>query len=623
MKRQAYLAAEYGRFHWADKPGARTRTALVFPNVYHLGMSNLGFQLIWKAAHDHPQSAAERVFLPDADQDPTPQSLETGRRLRDFDVLAFALSYEQDYLNVLRMLDLGRVPRRRADRTEDHPLLIAGGPALWGNPEPVAPFLDAIVIGDGEEAIGAILDAHDEYRRAPRSRLLEALAQIEGIYVPALYEPIYSPEGYYEGLEPRPGNPNSGSGSAAQSGLAPSGSAPAGSARLPGTAASSGLTAPSAITRLWLRDIDKFPAESVVCTPNTEFADTYLVEIARGCSRACRFCMAGFITRPVRYRQLPQLVEQVDRGLRHTRKIGLLSASVSDHPDLMALGDYLLTQDVRLYMSSIRADAITPQFIQLLRHGGLKSLTVAPEAGSERMRARISKNLTHEELMRCVTYAGEGGMTGVKFYVMVGLPHETDEDVMAIVDLMADTVKVGRPLGMRQFVIDLHPFVPKAFTPYQWEPQVSIERFEAIFDMLRRPLAKLGVQTRFDSPAWAVVQEILARGDRRSADIMETALASGGNLSAYRRAIRDHAVPRRFYQGSPTPWDHIQSGMSTKFMMLEAMKAERQLQSPPCPIDAPLPLLKLDCVRCGVCEQPGARPAASTAVAACPGAGST
>lgn len=572
MKRQAYLAAEYGRFRWTDKPGARMRAALVFPNVYHLGMSNLGFQLIWKAAHDHPDTAAERLFLPDADQDPTPVSLETGRRLRDFDVIGLSLSYEQDYLNVLRMLDLSRIPRRSADRTADHPLLIAGGPALWGNPEPVAPFLDAIVVGDGEEAIGAILDTYREYRRAPRHELLEALGQLDGIYVPALYEPVYSPDGHYEGLNP-----------------------------------ATGSDAPPFVDRLWLRDIDRFPAESVVCTPHTEFADTYLVEIARGCSRACRFCMAGFITRPVRYRQLPELIEQVDRGLTHTKKIGLLSASVSDHPDLMALGDHLLTQDVRLYMSSIRADAITPQFIALLRHGGLKSLTVAPEAGSERMRARISKNLTHAELLRCVTYAGEGGMTGVKFYVMVGLPHETDEDIMAVVDLMADTVKTGRPLGMRQFVIDLHPFVPKAFTPYQWENQVSVERFEAIFDMLRRPLAKLGVQTRFDSPAWAVVQEILARGDRRTAAVMETALASGGNLSAYRRAIRDHAIPRRFFQGSPTPWDHVRSGMSTKFMMLEAMKAERQLQSPPCPINAPLPLLSLDCDRCGVCEQPGAR----------------
>ncbi|MBM3274920.1 MAG: radical SAM protein, partial [Candidatus Sericytochromatia bacterium] len=387
------------------------------------------------------------------------------------------------------------------------------------------------------------------------------------------YEPIYSPTGYHEGLHPADDS-----------------------------------DAPPFIERLWLRDVDRYPAESAVLTPHTEFADTYLIEIARGCSRACRFCMAGFITRPVRYRQLPDLIAQADRGLVHTPKIGLLSASVSDHPDLMALGDHLLTKEVRLYMSSIRADAITPEFIRLLRHGGLKSLTVAPEAGSERMRARISKHLTHEELMRCVRYAGEGGMTGVKFYVMVGLPHETDEDVMAIADLMADAVKLGRPLGMRQFVIDLHPFVPKAFTPYQWEPQTTPERFDRIFDLLRRPLAKLGVQTRFDSPAWAIVQEILARGDRRSADVMETALAQGGNLSAYRRAIRDHAIPRRFYKGSPTPWDHVASGMSSKFMMLESMKAEINLQSPPCPIAAPLPLAEVECRRCGVCEGLDAAP---------------
>ncbi|MBM3267243.1 MAG: radical SAM protein [Candidatus Sericytochromatia bacterium] len=565
MKRQAYLAAEYGPFRWQDKPAATQRAAFAFPNVYHLGMSNLGFQLVWRHAHEHPDTCAERVFLPDPDEDATPLSLETGRKLRDFDVLAFALSYEQDYLNVLRMLDLGRIPRRGASRDRSHPLIIAGGPALWGNPEPVAPFLDAIVIGDGEEAIGRILDTVRDHRGASRPEVLAALGRLAGVYVPALYEPVYSPDGYFEGLEPLG-------------------------------------DAPSHVERLWVRDVDRFPAESAVLTPHTEFADTYLIEIARGCSRACRFCMAGFITRPVRYRQLPELVSQVDRGLRHSRKIGLLSASVSDHPDLMALGEHLLTRDVRLYMSSIRADAITPEFVRLLRHGGLKSLTVAPEAGSERMRARISKHLTHAELMRCVTYAGAGGMTGVKFYVMVGLPHETDEDILAIVDLLNDTVKTGRPLGMRQFVIDLHPFVPKAFTPYQWEPQASPERFERIFDLLRRPLAKLGVQTRFDSPAWAIVQELLARGDRRSGDVMETALAGGGNLSAYRRAIRDHGIPRRFYDGAPTPWDHIASGMSTRFMVLEAMKAESELQSPPCPIVAPLPLSAVECRRCGVCQ---------------------
>lgn len=563
MKRQAYLGAEYG-FRWRDKPASRLRAALVFPNVYHLGMSNLGFQLIWKAAHDHSRTAAERVFLPDADQGTEPLSLETGRRLRDFDLLAFALSYEQDYLNVLRMLDSGRIPRRSVDRKRGHPLLIAGGPALWGNPEPVAPFFDAIVIGDGEEVIGEILDGVLELGDGSRHALLSALSRIAGVYVPSLYQPILSPDGLYEGLDPHG-------------------------------------DAPSFVSRLWVRDVDRHPAESVVLTPHTEFADTYLIEIARGCSRACRFCMAGFITRPVRYRQLTELVAQVDRGLELTNKIGLLSASVSDHPDLMELGDHLRGQDVRLYMSSIRADAITPQFIALLRHGGLKSLTVAPEAGSERMRSRISKHLSAEELMNCVRYAGEGGMQGIKFYVMVGLPHETDEDVLAIVDLMAETVRVGRPLGLRQFVIDLHPFVPKAFTPYQWEPQVSLERFEEIFEMLRRPIAKLGVQTRFDSPAWAIVQETLARGDRRVADLMETALTAGGNLSAYRRAIRDHAIPRQFWPGSSTPWDHITSGMSTKFMVLEALKAERNLQSPPCPIAAPLPVAHLNCNRCGVC----------------------
>ncbi|MBU6429160.1 MAG: radical SAM protein, partial [Cyanobacteria bacterium REEB65] len=487
------------------------------------------------------------------------------RRLRDFDAIAFALSYEQDYLNILRMLDASGIPRRAHDRRTGDPLLIAGGPALWGNPEPVAPFFDAIVIGDGEEAIGEIARCLGEHSGASRPELLAALSRIAGVYVPARYEPVYSSEGYYEGLDPLG-------------------------------------DAPPFIERLWVREIDRHPAQSAVLTPHTEFADTFLIEIARGCSRACRFCMAGFITRPVRYRQLPHLVEQVEQGLQFTSKIGLLSASVSDHPDLLALGEHLRTRQVRLYMSSIRADAITPDFIALLRHGGLKSLTVAPEAGSERMRTRISKHLTHQELLQCVRYAGEGGMTGIKYYVMVGLPHEEDDDIRAIVDLMADTVRVGRPLGLRQFVIDLHPFVPKAFTPYQWEPQADLSRFERIFDMLRGPLAKLGVQTRFDSPAWAIVQEPLARGDRRVADVIERALTMGGNLSAYRRAVKETPIPRRFFSGSALPWDHLASGMSHKFLVLESLKAAKDLQSPACPIDAQLAVATPGCTRCGVCE---------------------
>ncbi len=576
MKRQELLAAEYG-YRWQDKPRAEIRIALAFPNVYQLAMSNLGFQLVWKAAHDHVAASAERVFLPATGEPSAPASLESGRGLKDFDAVAFSLSYEQDYLNVLAMLDGAGIPHRAADRRREHPLLIAGGPALWGNPEPVAPFFDAVVIGEGEEVIGEILSCLAEYRsrsgtgrsEPDRQRLLSALAELPGLYVPVLYESRYAAGGAFAGLAPR-------------------------------------LSAPEAIARRWIRDLDRHPAQSVVLTPHTEFADTHLVEIARGCSRSCRFCMAGFITRPVRYRQVSRLIEQVDQGLARTRKIGLLSASVSDHPDLVALGEHLRTRDVRLYLSSIRADAVTPEFIALLRHGGLKSLTVAPEAGSEPMRARINKHLTHHDLMRCVQVAGEGGMQGLKYYVMIGLPHETDADVQATIELLADTVKTGRPLGIRRFVIDLHPFVPKAFTPFQREPRAELERFEKIFARLRGPLARLGVQTRFDSPAWAVIQERLARGDRRTADVIERAYAAGGNLSAYRRALKESPIPPGFGPDAVLPWAHIQSGLEPRFLAHEAHRAERGQQSPPCPISAPLLLAPPTCRRCGVCGDGGA-----------------
>ncbi|MBI6545732.1 MAG: radical SAM protein [Cyanobacteria bacterium NC_groundwater_1444_Ag_S-0.65um_54_12] len=563
MRRQDYLTTEYG-WRWADKRNARLRVALIFPNLYRLGMSNLGFQLIWQAAHRHPGVAAERLFLPDRDQPGPPVSLETGRSLPDFDILAFSISYEQDYLNVLRLLDSGGVPRRWADRTAAQPFLLAGGPALWSNPEPMAPFFDAVVIGEGESIIGEILEGLLAQGGADQLSWRETLAQIKGVYVPALYTPRYSAEGGFAVLEP-------------------------------------GGKAPVTIQRRWEKDIAVHPAESAVLTPHTEFADTYLIEVARGCARACRFCLAGFVLRPVRYRPLAQLLEQVERGLALTNKIGLLAAAVSDYPELPALSEHLCQRTLQVYLSSIRADAITPELIRLLRHGGQRSLTMAPEAGSEQLRRRINKQLSHSVLLEGVRCAAAGGLTGIKVYVMIGLPQETTEDVLAIADLLADMIKVGRPLGMQRFVVDLHPFVPKALTPYQWERPASLERFAQIFDLLKRPLAQLGVQCRFDSPAWAVIQELLARGDRRTADILETALAGGGNLSAYRRAMRERGFHRNFVPGAPTPWDHIASGIDPRFLLQEAKRALLGQQSPPCPIVAPSPGITHNCRRCGVC----------------------
>lgn len=519
MDRRALLKQER-LYQWTDKPNA-ARIALVFPNAYALGMSNLGFQWIYHLLNAHPDWVCERFFLEDGPS----YSLETGRSLKEFDVIAFSLSFELDYPNVLRILERSGLPL--TERTG--PLVIAGGPAVMANPEPMAAFLDVVLLGEAESNLYPCLEAF--LQGGSRLERLERIAQQPGCYVPSLYQSVYDADGYF--LK----------------------TVPVGDA-------------PPIVQRQYSRSF----AETVILTPNTEFADTFLVEVSRGCAHRCRFCLAGNITRPFRARPIESIKAAIEKGLEHTPKIGLLGAAVSDLPMIDELGDFLLERSLRLYISSIRADRVTPTLIRVLRHGGLTTLTVAPEAGSEAMRRCICKDLSAEEILRATAIAAEGGMSGLKFYFMVGLPHEKPEDIAAIPELLGQAIAQGRP-QIRQFATDVHPFVPKAHTPFQWAPMASVPELEKILGSLSKPLAKLGVKLRFDSAKWAHVQEVLARGDRRTAEILLAATQGGGALGAWRKALSSSGVPRRFLMGEPLPWDHIHLVPNQEYLKKEYHEA--------------------------------------------------
>ncbi len=505
-------------FKWRDKPSAR-RIALVFPNRYSLGMSNLGFQVIYKLINETDGFVCERFFL--SEKNAKALSLETGRRLKEFDAVAFSLSFELDYPNAVRILLEAGISR------ESDIVLLAGGPAVTANPEPMADFFDLFLLGEAEKTLPPFLEALEESRGRPKKERLKKFSSLPGCYVPALYE--WAP---------------------AAERLAPIDEAP------------------PAIERQWCRDF----GESVILTPNTEFADTFLVETSRGCAHGCRFCLAGSITRPFRCRSLDSLKESIERGLSLTEKIGLLGAAVSDLPDIDGLTEFLLTRSLRLYISSIRADKVTPRLIQLLRHGGLKSLTIAPEAGSEEGRRRIKKGIGEADILRAVELAGEGGLSGVKLYFMLGLPgREKESEEIPL--LLEKVVKAGRACGIRHFSTDVHPFVPKAHTPFQWEEMEEISKLEKTILSLGKPLAKLGVKLRGDSPKWAHVQEVLARGDRSTSNVLRSVVEGGGALGAWRKALE--GMPPRFFEpGKPLPWDHIKSGPPPAFLLEERLKAK-------------------------------------------------
>jgi radical SAM superfamily enzyme YgiQ (UPF0313 family) len=531
--------------------GGRLSVALVYPNTYHQGMSNLGLQTVCRMLNSREDTLCERFFLPDPeDLDEHRRtgfplvSIESQRPLDDFDLVAFSISFENDYLNLPTLFELGRLPLWREERNERHPLVLCGGVCAFLNPEPLAGVMDLFAIGEAEVILPGLLTKLMEENSRGRQKLLECLAILPGIYVPGGYTTDYD---------------NSG--------------------RLLTMTAHDGY--PANVRRQWQVNLDDSQSQTWIATPETEFAGMHLVEVSRGCPRACRFCAAGFIYRPFREHSVDHLRQEILAGQDQIGRFGLVAAAVTDYGDLAEIGREILDHGGEVSVSSVRIDAVTAEQVLVLSDSGHKTLALAPEAGSQRMRDVINKGIDDTQILAAVKLLAEGGILNLKLYFMIGLPTEEEEDVEAIADL---TVKirqvweeVGRQLGrLGRLQLSVNPFVPKPWTPLQWapmEPRNSLEKKYRLLQKRLRPLPN--VDLNFESLRQAELQGFLARGDRRIGRVLPM-LAEGVSLKA---ACHQAGLDPRFYlhreRGTDElfPWDILTQGVERSHLHKEYEKA--------------------------------------------------
>ena len=522
-----------------------TRIALAYPNTYYVGMSNLGLHTIYGLLNERPDVWCERVFLPDPPlverhrQTQTPlATLESQTALADCDIVAFSVSFENDYLNLLEMLQLARIPLCAAERDERQPLILLGGAITAINPEPLALFIDVMVIGEGENVLPHLLDT---YRRSagtvPKQHLLETLAQVAGVYVPALYDIAYHADGTIRQITPRAG-------------------------------------APATIEPCPLRELARYPAYSRILTDQTEFGKMFLVQINRGCCYQCRFCHTGYTQRPVRHLPFDVAQRLIEQGLQERETIGLVGAAVTEYPELNALCHAITSRGGRLAVSSLRISTLAQRDAGLLAalvQAGQHTVTLAPEAGTERLRRVIQKGLADQRLFDAIEYVFAQALVNLKLYFLIGLPTETDHDVAAMLEV-AQTAqqimeKYARPRGrIGRIILSVNPFVPKPFTPLQWCAMETEANLKRKLQILKRGLRQVGnVELIHELPKWATWQGILARGDRRLGEVLLQTFAQQGNWKQAFRAMQRNAdfyVSRHRTQTEILPWSHLHIGNS-------------------------------------------------------------
>ncbi len=549
---QAVLAKEVG---YVRKPHTdRLRIALAFPNTYYVGMSNLGFQTVYHLFNTHDDVVCERICLPAKQQlkeqlaSKTPLiTLESQSLARDFDVIAFSVSFEWDYTNILTMLRLAGVPVRASNRTARDPLVVIGGAVTFVNPEPLALFADVIAAGEGEELVPALVSAFREANG--RDALLTALAQKRGFYIPSFYEVEYQADGTIERFVPKDG-------------------------------------APAAVKKAAVPTTEALdPPCTRIFTPDTEFGSRFLIEVVRGCANLCRFCWAGYNYLPVRAFPADRILERAREARVHSRHAGLVSIALCDHPEIDRILTGLADMGYSISPASLRLDDLTEPIVRRLRESGEKTLTIAPETGSDRLRRVINKTVTNEEILDRAELIFASGIENLKLYYMIGLPTETDDDLVAIRDLTLQMreimLKHATSKGhVGRIIASVNPLVPKPSTAYQWLPMADPAMIDDKVRRLRELTSDIdNVFFNIKSERHSFYQALLSLGDRRIAPVIEAAEANGGD---WRRAVADTDVDAAFYvfrdrsRDTVLPWSIIDGGMKEPFFRNEVDKSFRE-----------------------------------------------
>jgi radical SAM family uncharacterized protein len=529
---------------------------LAYPNNYRTGMPNLGFQTIYALINHHRSFVCERAFLPDpGDEDTfTPGSipllsLESQKPLSDFDIVAFSISYENDYPNILKMLDMAKITLNTMHRGEKEPLVIGGGIAVTLNPEPLADFVDLFFIGEGEEVLPEFLRTFEQFHRAGLSKgdiLYRIQQDITGTYAPRFYQISYNTNRMIEKIEPI--NPS----------------------------------LPAKITKRWVRDINAFSTDQCITTPKAEFKDVFLTEVSRGCRRGCRFCAAGFACRPARFRNLKSLEPSFLRGIEKSKAVGLLGTAVSDHPDLLSIADFIIKQKGKVALGSLRLDRLDSNVAAILRETGIETVALAPEAGSQRLRDVINKGITEEHIFKAVEFLIAQGIVNIRLYFMMGLPTETEDDIESIIHLVKRIKHhaMKHSEGKRPFrriTLSINQFIPKPATPFQWHPleetNVVRKRIRKIKSALRR---EPSVKIIHDLAKWNYIQALLSLGDRQVGKILLSAHMNKGNWSSTFKGTNvnpDFYVYRRKSTAEILPWDFIDHRVSKRTLIREYHRA--------------------------------------------------
>ena len=548
------LAREVG---YVRKPhGGRLRVALAFPNTYYVGMSSLGFQTVYRLFNDLDDVVCERVFLP-AKQELKAQleagtpllTLESQTPVADFDVFAFSVSFEWDYTNVVTLLRLAGLPPRAADRNSRHPLVVIGGAVTFVNPEPLAMFADVIAAGEGELLVPTLTTT--VHAAEDREDLFRRLTTERGFYIPSFYDVHYAADGTIEAFEPK-----------------------------------SGTGAPPVVKKAAVKTIDRLdPPATSIFTPETEFGSRFLIEVVRGCANLCRFCWAGYNYLPVRAFPADRILELAAQARQYSSKVGLVSIALCDHPEIERILTGLLDMGYSISPASLRLDDLTEPIVRLLRKSGERSITIAPETGSDRLRRVINKTVTNDEILAATELIFANGIDNLKLYYMIGLPTETDDDLAAIRDLTSEMrdimLKHGRPRGrLGRIVGSVNPLIPKPGTAYQRLPMEDPAITDAKGKRLRQMLSGLdNVYFNIKSERHSYYQALLSLGDRRVASTIEAAERNGGQ---WRAAVAETGLDAAFYifrdrtHDGVLPWDIIDGGMKSSFFQAEFDKGLRE-----------------------------------------------